>query len=426
MTEYSGFLIKFDEPERASLLQEYVEINYTFSENLSAPDWMPKAVEVCFLCFEGETIHYAALARRKAKSATAKYRIEFSNFVKFGPPIDLDEIKNTVGERYSQYLIRSSSGRGGRIPTKTWSRLIEAVGTLRPNQMIELNDLIELQKGQFERQSGRGFEVMAQEKDATGLALEFAGLDRRHLLSKNFQRTAAPAPFIKGLQQYDVREDSMIFRDMQVFGDWRGLIDAPIGMAIFENNSKLVTIVNANRTPLEETLGVDLIYYHDQFHSYVMVQYKKMERTSQDWVYRPDDQLYEEIERMRAFQVINQDSSEELAIPDYRLHPGLFYLKLCPERIFDAYSSDLIKGMYLPVDYFDLLEKSPEMRGKRNGLRVSWNNTTRFLNNTLFINLVKDGWIGARKVTSDTVTEIIQNSLDGKRSLLLAKGTGLS
>lgn len=423
MPEYSGFLIRFDEPQRAYLLQEYAEINRGFSENLSAPDWSTKSVEVCFLCFDGEGIDYAALATRRGRSATQKYRVEFSDFVKFEPTVPSGEIRQVIGERYNQYLIRSTSGIGGRVPIGTWKRLIAAISQLRPDTVNELNGLFDLRLEKTQFQTGLGFEIMAQEKDATGLALEFSELDRRAILTKRYQKADVPAPFLNRLHYMDVLEDSMVFHDMEVFADWQRSAGAPVGMAVFEDGQKRLTIINANRTPLEMTLGVDLIYYHDQFNSYIMVQYKRMEKEGEDWVYRPDEQLDREIDRMRAFQVANPDAYIPFKIFDYRLHPGLFYLKLCPERVFAPYSSELIKGMYLPIDYFDVLRGSREMRGRSEGLRVSWDKTSRYMNNTLFTDLVKDGWIGARTVTSDTLTEIIRDSLEGNRSLLLARRT---
>lgn len=423
MRDYSGFVIKFDEPRRASFLKDRIERDGNFSENLSAPDWGPKTVEVCFLCLDEEKISFAALATRGSRSATAKYRIEFSDFVMFEPPLQSNEIERVIGERYSQHLTRSTSGDGGRVPAKTWSLLVDAIHKLRPDKSTELNGLFELQRERFQYQSGLGFEVMAQEKDATGLALEFSGFDRRKMLGRNYQKADKPAPFLKNLKSFNAHEDAMIFRDMEVFGDWQRITGAPVGMAMFKEGNKRVTIVNANRTDIEKTLGVDLVYYHSQFDAYVMVQYKRMERKEGDWVYRPDDQLDIELERMQTFQATNEDTFENFETINYRLNSGLFYLKLCPETIFELFSHDLIKGMYLPIDYYETLKKSAEMMGNRQGLRVSWNKTSRYLNNTLFIELVKEGWIGARRVTSKTLTQIIQNSLEGNKSLLLARET---
>ena len=61
-----------------------------------------------------------------------------------------------------------------------------------------------------------------------------------------------------------------------------------------------LTILNCNRQPLEQTLGVDLIYYSHRFDSFVLVQYKRMSEGTQGAEYRPgnDPSHEKELERM--------------------------------------------------------------------------------------------------------------------------------
>ena len=42
----------------------------------------------------------------------------------------------------------------------------------------------------------------------------------------------------------------------------------------------------ANRLPLEQQTGADLIYFHEKYRSFVMVQYKAMERESGEEKFR--------------------------------------------------------------------------------------------------------------------------------------------
>ena len=50
------------------------------------------------------------------------------------------------------------------------------------------------------------------------------------------------------------------------------------GIAVLENARERLTIINCNRQKVEETPGVDLVYYNHTFKSFVMVQYKRMKR----------------------------------------------------------------------------------------------------------------------------------------------------
>src|SRR5688572_15657534 len=81
MAGYSGFLVMFDEERRADLLKEISGIASGFSDTFSSPDWGIKEWEVCFLSFDGLSLEQACLAKRRNKVATAKYRVDFQEFV---------------------------------------------------------------------------------------------------------------------------------------------------------------------------------------------------------------------------------------------------------------------------------------------------------------------------------------------------------
>lgn len=49
-------------------------------------------------------------------------------------------------------------------------------------------------------------------------------------------------------------------------------------------------------------------------------------------------------------------------------------------------------------------------------------NAGRYFDNTQFVSLVQDAWIGSRGVTSDQITEIVRSGLDADRSVILAAG----
>lgn len=88
-----------------------------------------------------------------------------------------------------------------------------------------------------------------------------------------------------------------------------------------------VEVITANKRPLEEVFGIDLILLNLTHANVVMLQYKMLEPLNADamvtdWIYRPDAQLEEEIARMRVFdRDLAPDSS------DYRFNSGMFYLK---------------------------------------------------------------------------------------------------
>jgi len=142
---------------------------------------------------------------------------------------------------------------------------------------------------------------------------------------------------------------------------------------------------------------------------------------SKEVEYRPIDQSYQgEIERMRHFELNYLDNCKDLKVHDYRLHTGSFYFKLCPSVDFDPLATDLIKGMYLPLDYWEILLNSSNVQGPNGGIRITYENVGRYINNTLFIQLVQAGWIGSRLSRTEALFQIIKQSLENDKSVMVA------
>ena len=117
-------------------------------------------------------------------------------------------------------------------------------------------------------------------------------------------------------------------------------------------------------------------------------------------------------------------SATEAGSPDkYRLNDSGMYLKLCPSTSRSLEPSGLIRGMYLPLDYWDLALASSLTLGERGGRVVTFDNIGRYMSNTLFVELVASGWIGSRGLASANVAEIVRASLSGNKSVILAEAS---
>lgn len=428
MNEYGGYLFIFDEAKRANMLAERAIEGWSFTDVMSGPDTRIKPVDYCFISFDGEEIAYAALVRRGNKVATAKYRVKYSNFIEL-QPISFAEIERNIDVKLRHHFIRSSIGVGDRVPSKTWAGLMTTVKRLRPESANALDGLERLRSSSTRSFNRQGFEIVAQEKDAVGLALEVFGANRFRTLSTWAPPiNDAPAPFLQGLFDARVSEDTMINHDARVFSDWKFLRPLAVGAAEFTKGGEKLTIMNVNRQPVEHTLGVDLLYYHHRFQAYVMVQYKKMIDEGGKWVYRPTGKSYEaELTRMRSFEANHPSSVSIFSQTDgYRLHSRTFYFKLCPEITLNPLSTDLIKGMYIPLDYWELLIRSPQVVGPRGGIQITYENVGRHINNTLFIDLVQHGWIGSRSNETIDLTNIIRQSIENNHSVVIATSQSVS
>jgi len=110
--------------------------------------------------------------------------------------------------------------------------------------------------------------------------------------------------FLDGLPGAKVREDAMLLADFSTFPGFQ-----PVGEVshharkVFENPndpSIRVTVVMANRLPLEEQTGADLIYFNEAYRAFVMVQYKAMEKSDDhpEFRWQKGDDFEKEIARM--------------------------------------------------------------------------------------------------------------------------------
>ena len=212
-----------------------------------------------------------------------------------------------------------------------------------------------------------------------------------------------------------VSEDSVIEHDARSFPGFTLMRSDVTGRAMFEKRDERIEIITANKRPLEQVFGIDLILVNLVHSNIAMLQYKMLERVdapggSVDWIYRPDDQLENEIDRMRIF-------SKDLGpVTDYRLNPEMFYLKFV-KRDASIHSSAIIT----PLAHFDFLRSDANFRGEHGGFIVTYERLGgRYLREIPFLDLVRSGYIGARTATADQIKPLIDAVLRNERGVVAA------
>lgn len=425
MGEYGGFLFVIDEERRASRVRVVIEREGIFTDAISVDDLNAKRAEIFLISLAGGAIDYAALAHRGRAVATGKRLVRFTNFVGFTPPLRLEEIEGRLGPGLRSHFVRASSGIGSRVTPKTWQGVMEVIRLLRPDGTEGLDRLEKLREMGPEFFSRPGVEVLAEEKDAVNFALRASGFDKEEVTAwspPDDEEKMLP-PYVQGLAGVKLIEDQLIAHDASVFGGWENLGPAHVASAVFKRGSERLSVMNVNRHPVEQTLGVDLFYYHYRYESYVTVQYKRMEKGAAGDVFWLNDETYEkELRRMRRYEAALRKARSRLPfeLRDFRLHPGTAYFKLCPAGPLDPSSTDMIKGMYIPLEYWEALLRSPNVVGERGGRRMTFESVERYFNNTLFIELVQAGWVGSNPGRTEVLTELIKASLEGNSVLLAA------
>jgi hypothetical protein len=213
-----------------------------------------------------------------------------------------------------------------------------------------------------------------------------------------------------------VMEDQVILKDAHNVPEFEKVAQDLTGRAVFRKGGEQLTIYTANKGPLEEMLGVDLIYVNETLGNIVMLQYKMlegvraMESGRLQWSFRPDQQLQDEIARMKIPPL-------ELETTDYRLHKSPFYFKFV-QRKGDGESH---KSFVLSLEHLSWLLKAPQTRGPRGGIRLDYPSLGgTYLRESDLIGLIRSGYIGTHRLETDLLRPIISQVARGNRALVVA------
>ncbi|MEA2221997.1 MAG: hypothetical protein QOH83_373 [Solirubrobacteraceae bacterium] len=362
---------------------------------------------------DGTSIEALALLTRGRRVASYKTGIGLTDFVNTHP-IAVDRLSDALGSPHDERLRAATIG-GGWLPDDTAENLRPWFDGSGPGPWRDLEVLAEADPPPLWRTDR--VPVVAYEREAVGLALSLAGLERQDVMRT--WNGDPEAPFLTSLRAFRAMEDPTIANDAQIFGDWKLLRPSTIGATRFEQRGRKLTVLNVNRLAVERNVGCDLVYYVHTYKAYVLVQYKRMERAGNDWHYRPETKLDGELARMRAIAAPVTQGDDPL---EHRLGDNFCFLKLCKGEVENPFSGELAQGMYIPLDLWDKLESAGTLTGPRGGRLASFGNVDRYLTNTDFVALVQKSWLGTRGVTSDAITKVIERSLDAGNSLILAVG----
>jgi hypothetical protein len=371
---------------------------------------------------DDDIVEFVGLLTRSRWAGTNRRSARLSEIDIVGP-IPLGEIAKVMPAAtrcYARPIVPASL-----YPPATWRDVFAAIRQLDDYAGSRLDRLDRMSRGPEPLVSF----VQAEERDAVLLSLEIAGLPRA-LAARS---TTARAHFLTGsepdedLAGVQILEDQMLLHDTQLFPGWDRDRDgdlAGIGYAFHDRaGERRLTVMNVNRSAIETTTGVDLIYYRHEPDAFVLVQYKRLVEEPTGWLYRPSRDANFAAERQRMVDLRSALGSPGPGFSgphEYRLSGEPFYFKLCSSRLIDQSSDQLIRGMYIPLEYFDLLEAGGGLAGPRGGVAIGWDNAGRWLDNTTFARLVGDAWIGTYGQASRNLAEVIRGGLRLGRAVIVA------
>lgn len=310
--------------------------------------------------------------------------------------------------------LQASVQRFERVSEKLGAAVIDQIAAVPENAPALTRILADL------RRPRRYDNARALQQDAVNLAIKaFGGSEGASTIALPGDDTA--------IATVRILEDAAIEHDARWMPGWTLTGSDLTGRATFEKRGERLDVFTANKRPLEELFGVDLIYLNEARGALVMIQYKMLETKGagqagapgdiddddddadeREWIVRINDQFKDELERMRRF---DRDLEPKGA---YRLNPGAFFFKFVRRRA--AANS---AGILLSLGHFDELLESGSLLGSGGGLRISYQGLGgHYLRSEPFVELVRSGYVGTRGATTEHLQALIQASLEGGKAVV--------
>lgn len=420
MAEAAGYVLNVGSGRRETLLEAHASDGIVAE---SVPEFAHSRTHplVCFVSFSPGRITHLALGRRGHPAGTQLRRLNLRELTELAVPVEhrvvLGAIPNSVRAH-----VAARFESGGLLPPASFDAVVDAVRELAPDSGRLLNRFSSRRRNLVADLAESTRVALAYQKETVATAIDLAGLDRTDLQMWEPKGGAGTnSSFLDGLPQVRLLEDQMVINDLTNFPGFDLLQTRSCASAIFANRNVRLTVVLANKLPLETQLGADLIYCNDTFRSFVVVQYKAMEHEAGGVMFRlPNEQLAKELRRMDAAWSELQKCVADASMGGFRLMNNPFFVKLCPRVAFDPDDASLIKGMYLPLDYWRCLERDPIISGPREGKRITFENVGRYFSNTSFADLVAGGWIGTTTNQTSVLEAVIREVLQTGRTVTIA------
>ena len=416
----AGYILRLTDERRRGRVLHDLEMKGVGSQSVDPFRHARRYPLVGFVSFEHGQINALAEAKLGQTSQSGERRLSITLVRRLRAPITTEAI---LGELSA--AIRTGAARalehGGYLGPATYIAVATAVAGLseEAEQWLESFDpswrLAELSAGRRT--------VLALQKEAIAGALTIAGIDRKVL--RGWRAPRGPVRnYLSGVTQKRPYEDRVIRSDLYKLPGHEMLerLDGLEG-AVFEQGDRRLTVLLADRNDIETQTGADLLYFNETFGSWVLVQYKMMDRRGTGRPsYSPDARTARQIARMEALLAALRDGEPNASCEGYRLSENPLYFKLCDRLLFDPRDEGLSRGMYLPLDYWRLLV-TDDRTASRGATRVlRYDNVGRHLSNTEFVTLVSGGWIGTSIVQSDLLGAALHEVLtaDEPQSLIVA------
>lgn len=417
--------VQFDNPpeRRAKLLRDALKRSEDISDPVPTINLQDNERIFALLCLQHRGwVSHICWGRKGQKAGTGLTRLNFERIHKLQAQIDV------TGSKIPAPLKVHKNFFVDRSAFSDAEAALDLVDALRKSS-TEIDQYIAQSIADYKlidklRDGER--QIVRYEHDATEMALRIAGITPRdaYVWSPTREKKTAVTSFFSGLKTKKLSEDDIIQWDLRRIPGFSIIHEQPeFGHCVLRDGGQTIHLFHANKNKLENTLGVDLIYFNENHHSFVMVQYKGTEKALNTDLFRfPNEQLTAELERMDRVTRLIEAPTKEVLAQDYRLCGSPFFLKFCPRDSFNPDNYGQIQGMIVPRDYWRMIEEDTTDRfvGPLGGKFYSFNNSPRYFDNTQFIAFLREGWIGTKSSVRDFLVQVLTEIIEDGHSVVFA------
>lgn len=411
--------------DRSAEFKKTLRKNEEISEAIKSPKIVSNEKIIQFVCLDQrEVISHLAWGRLGNKAGTGLRRINLEFLTEINPiPVqdirtdkDLKDYSSFFSGRDVFKKSEESSGFFSEIREK-YAEVDKFISEFEIDYEL-ISELDEHARG-----------IVRQENDAVEMALRVADIMPREAYnwSPTKHGKSEITSFFSGLSSKKLNEDDVVRWDFSKIPGFDKIDEKVFGYCKLSDGIKTLHTFHANKNDLEHTIGVDLIYFNEQHESFVLIQYKMSEPQGATHVFRfPSNQLNLEIDRMDAvLEAIRREcivTESECLASDFRLTDGPFFLKFCPRDEFDPAKHEQVKGIIIPLKMWKAIENDNSGRflGPNGGKVLSFDNCPRHFDNTQFISMILNGWVGTTSIERAILERLITEIINSDRSLVVA------
>lgn len=394
-------LIEFIEKKRIIIYQinEYsidlfIDYMYTNSDfSFSINKEMCKGISACsFVLISTKEKLYLAWLKRKKSSTTLDYSIHLNQITELD--FNLQYLYENVSEDVKRKIYSSLGSQLFRLTKKS---SLEVFDILPDKIKDKMKNILE---------NNNSSQQFLMQFDAIKFAMSIAKMDKFFLKDLHVKDNSDSMLEQIGFRLY---EDNIIAQDIYEpsFSQDEELVkysERGTGKVTFKNYFEELSIYTTNRMPLENALGVDLIYINHIHKNIVMVQYKMLEKESENWVFRVDSHFKTQVQKMNA--VLKELSKSGSTEKDYRLNSNPFFLRFIKRH---QINNDIV-SFIISLEHYQEMESSSIMNvSNSENKKISYEMMNKhYIGKQEMEGLIRGGYIG----TYASDTEIIQKVIE--------------